>query len=157
MTIGRWRTAQFNILPYQVSSPSNVFSIGVKKSLNSFDGFFCKRSNWEQSMGVNDKAATVEINMMAHIIQPSCLKSTPDIPLTIVNGKNTAIMVKVEAITEIATSLVPCTAACFGSEPRSIWVVTFSSTTIASSTTIPIAMESDESEIILIVFPLIAR
>ena len=108
-------------------------------------------------MGVNDKAATVEINMMAHIIQPSCLKSTPDIPLTIVNGKNTAIMVKVEAITEIATSLVPCTAACLGSEPRSIWVVTFSSTTIASSTTIPIAMESDESEIILIVFPLIAR
>ena len=28
--------------------------------------------------------------MMAHIIQPNCLKSTPDIPLTIVNGKNTA-------------------------------------------------------------------
>ena len=29
--------------------------------------------------------------------------------------------------------------------------------TIASSTTIPIAIESDESEIILIVFPLIAK
>ena len=36
--------------------------------------------------------------MMAHIIQPSCLKSTPDIPLTIVNGKNTAIMVQSPAL-----------------------------------------------------------
>ena len=25
--------------------PSSAFSIGVKKSLNIFDGFFCKRSN----------------------------------------------------------------------------------------------------------------
>ena len=66
-------------------------------------------------------------------------------------------MVSVEAITEIATSFVPCTAACFGSEPRSICVVTFSSTTIASSTTIPMAIDRDESEIILIVFPVIAR
>ena len=97
------------------------------------------------------------MNMMAHIIQPNCLNITPDIPLTIVSGKNTAIMVSVEAITEIATSFVPCTAACFGSEPRSIWVVTFSSTTIASSTTIPMAIERDESEIILIVFPVTAR
>ena len=36
----------------------------------------------------------------------------------------------VDAITEIATSFVPWIAACFGSEPRSIWVVTFSKTTI---------------------------
>ena len=36
-------------------------------------------------------------------------------------------------------------------------VVTFSNTTMASSTTIPMAMESDESEMILIVFPDIAR
>lgn len=111
----------------------------------------------QTELGVSDNAATVDTNMMAHIIQPNCLKSTPDIPLTIVNGKNTAIMVSVEAITEIATSFVPCTAACFGSEPRSICVVTFSSTTIASSTTIPMAIDRDESEIILIVFPVIAR
>ena len=43
------------------------------------------------------------------------------------------IIVNVDAITEIATSFVPWIAACFGSEPRSIWVVTFSKTTIASS------------------------
>ncbi len=58
-------------------------------------------------MGVSDNAATVEMNIMAHIIHPNCLNITPDIPLTIVSGKNTAIMVRVEAITEIATSLVP--------------------------------------------------
>ena len=95
------------------------------------------------------RAEIVEMVMMIHIIQPNCLKSTPAIPVTIVNGKNTAIMVKVEATTEIATSCVACTAACFGEEPRSMCVVTFSSTTIASSTTLPIAIERHDREIML--------
>ena len=60
----------------------------------------------EQSIGVKVRAEIVEMVMMIHIIQPSCLKSTPAIPVTIVNGKNTAIMVNVEATTEIATSCV---------------------------------------------------
>ena len=72
---------------------------------------------------------------------------------TIVNGKNTANIVRVEAITEIATSFVACTAACFGWLPRSIWVVTFSNTTIASSTTMPIAIESELNEIMFNVLP----
>src|SRR5574344_701361 len=87
--------------------------------------------------------------IMIHIIQPNCLKSTPDIPLTIVNGKNTAIMVHVEAITEMGTSFVAWIAACLGFDPRSICVVTFSSTTMASSTTLPIAMERHDREIML--------
>ena len=44
--------------------------------------------------------------MITHIIQPNWRNNTPDIPLTIVSGKNTAIMVSVEAITEMATSFV---------------------------------------------------
>ena len=78
-------------------------------------------------------------------------------PVTMVSGKNTAIRVSVDAITEIATSLVPCTAACFGSDPRSICVVTFSSTTMASSTTIPIDMDSAESETMLSELPVANR
>ena len=95
--------------------------------------------------------------MMTHIIQPNCLKSTPVIPVTIVRGKNTAIIVSVEATTEMATSFVPCIAACDGAEPRSMCVVTFSKTTMASSTTIPMAIESDESETMLIVLPVMAK
>ena len=60
-----------------------------------------------------------------------------------VSGKNTAKMVIVDAITDTATSLVACIAACLGLAPRSIWVVMFSKTTIESSTTIPIAMVSE--------------
>ena len=62
----------------------------------------------------------VEIIIMIQTIQPNCLNSTPVIPVTRVSGKNTAISVRVEAITDIATSLVPCTAACLGSAPRSM-------------------------------------
>ena len=53
-------TAQFSIFAYQVSSPSSAFSIGVKKSLNIFDGFFCKRSNWEQD--VYKRQGLIDVN-----------------------------------------------------------------------------------------------
>ena len=74
-------------------------------------------------------------------------------PVTRVSGKNTAIRVSVEAITLTATSFVPWTAACFGSLPRSMWVVTFSRTTMASSTTIPIEIDSAESDTMFSVLP----
>ena len=86
-------------------------------------------------------------------IQPNWRNNTPAIPLIMVKGKNTANIVRVDAITEIATSLVANTAALLGRLPFSICVVTFSNTTIASSTTIPIAMESDDNEMVLSEFP----
>ena len=48
-------------------------------------------------------------------------------------------------------------AASLGFEPRSIWVVMFSSTTMASSTTIPMAMDRDESEMMFSVEPVAKR
>ncbi len=44
-----------------------------------------------------------------------------------------------------------------GFEPRSIWVVMFSNTTIASSTTIPIAIESADSDMMFSVEPVAYR
>ena len=111
--------------------------------------FFCSLSICEHIIGISDKAAIVDTIMMIHIIQPNCLNNTPAIPLIIVNGKNTASIVRVEATTEIATSFVPCTAALFGLEPRSMCVVMFSSTTMASSTTLPMAILKQESEMML--------
>ena len=148
-----WRTTLFSKKAYPLSSASSARSIGLKIIVNSLPCLGLSRSHWLQSIGVSERAHVVEIIIMIHTIQPSWRNSTPDIPLTSVSGKNTAISVSVEAITEIATSLVPCTAACFGSEPRSMCVVTFSSTTMASSTTIPIDMESAESDTMLSVLP----
>ena len=124
--------------------------------LNQLSRFF-KRSICEHIIGVKVRAEVVETVMMIHIIQPSSLKSTPVMPDTMVNGKNTPIMVRVDAITEMATSFVPWMAACLGSEPRSMWLVTFSSTTMASSTTLPMAIERHDSEIMLIDEPTTAR
>ena len=81
----------------------------------------------------------------------------PASPLTKVIGRNTARVVSEEATTAIATSLVAYTAACLGLLPLSIWVVMFSSTTIAASTTIPIAMERELIEIIFKVLPVAKR
>ena len=108
-------------------------------------------------MGVSIKAQMSDSTIMMVTIQPSCLNSTPVIPLTMVNGKNTAISVSVDAITERATSLVPFTAACIGAEPRSMWVVTFSSTTMASSTTIPMAMDKADRDTIFNELPVAYR
>ena len=104
-------------------------------------------------MGVSDSALVVDIIIMMVTIQPSCRKSTPVMPVTRVSGKNTAIRVSVEAITDTATSLVPWMAACLGSAPRSMWVVTFSSTTMASSTTMPIEIDNADSDTMLSVLP----
>ena len=81
----------------------------------------------------------------------------PAIPLIIVKGMNTQSIVRVEAITEIPTSAVPWTAASLGFSPLSRWVVTFSRTTMASSTTIPIAIERADMEMMLRVFPVAKR
>ncbi len=45
--------------------------------------------------------------MMIVTIHPSCLNITPAKPPTMVIGRNTAMMVSVEAITERETSSVP--------------------------------------------------
>ncbi|MPN23422.1 hypothetical protein SDC9_170810 [bioreactor metagenome] len=77
----------------------------------------------------------------------------PAKPVTMVNGKNTAMMVRVDAMIATATSFVAYMAASLGLLPLSMCVVIFSSTTMASSTTIPMAIESELREIIFNVFP----
>ena len=120
-----------------------------------FLGFFF--SNSELSIGVRVIAAAKETAITMVTIQPNCLKSTPAIPVRKVNGKNTAIITKVEAIMERDTSLVANTAAALGFDPRSICVVMFSNTTMESSTTKPMAMDMDDNEMIFNVLPVANR
>ena len=95
--------------------------------------------------------------MMMETIQPNCLNITPAVPLIMVSGRNTANIVKVDAMTDSCTSWVACTAASLGFEPRSMCVVMFSNTTMASSTTIPMAMDSADMEMIFSVLPVANR
>ena len=81
----------------------------------------------------------------------------PAIPETIVSGRNTQSIVRVEAMTEIPTSDVACTAASLGFSPLSKCVDIFSKTTMASSTTIPIAIDNADIEMIFNVFPVANR
>ena len=81
----------------------------------------------------------------------------PDIPETRVRGRNTASIVNVEATMEIPTSSVPWIAACLGFSPLSKCVVMFSNATMASSTTIPIAMERADIDMIFNVLPVANR
>ena len=115
------------------------------------------RRKREQSIGTSVRAAVVETIMMMLTIQPSCLNMIPAMPLTIVSGRNTQSIVRVEAMTEMPTSEVARTAASFGFSPRSRWVETFSRTTIASSTTMPIAIESADIEMMFSVLPVAKR
>ena len=98
----------------------------------------------EQRTGVKVNAAAIETTRVIVTIQPIVPNNTPAIPSIIVKGKNTARVVSVEAIIDTPTSLVAKIAACLTREPRSTWLVIFSNTTIALSTTIPIEIEIED-------------
>ena len=123
----------------------------------SFPVFGWALSILEHIIGTRVSAAVVDTIIMKLTMNPSWRNIIPAIPETRVKGRNTQSIVNVDAMMEIPTSLVPCTAASFGFSPLSIWVVIFSSATIASSTTIPIAMESADIEIIFRVLPVAKR
>ena len=111
----------------------------------------------EHSIGTRVRAAVVDTIMMMDTIQPSCLNMMPAMPEIIVSGRNTHSIVRVEAMTEIPTSAVPWTAASLGFSPRSRCVVTFSRTTMASSTTMPMAMDRADIEMMFRVLPVAKR
>ena len=66
--------------------------------------------------------------------------SSPDNPPTNANGRNTATVVMVDAVTAVATSLTPSRIATMRSSPSDKCRLMFSTTTIESSTTRPIEM-----------------
>ena len=50
-------------------------------------------------MGVSTRATTSDANTASEAVQPNCLKNLPGMPAMKAVGKNTAIRVKVVAIT----------------------------------------------------------
>ena len=91
-------------------------------------------------------AAVVDTQTTMVMIQPISFIKIPIIPGSIVSGTKTATSTSVVAMTDVHTSLVAQMAASRGFSPRSMCLVIFSSTTMASSTTIPMATVNDASE-----------
>ena len=106
------------------------------------------------SIGVSVSATKPEITTAPATAMPNSLRSRPVDPRRNPSGVNTATSAIVVAITANPISLVPLTAACSGFSFSSSWCRNaFSSTMIASSTTMPIAMVSARSVKLLIENP----
>ena len=96
--------------------------------------------------GVSVKATSAEISTDTAIVTENCLYITPVMPPRNAIGRNTADSTSATATTGPDTSCIALIAASFGDSPSSsIRRSTFSSTIIASSTTIPIAKISPNS------------
>ena len=80
------------------------------------------------------------------IVTPNWVKNVPDVPPMNVTGMNTAMKTSVHETTATDTSLMACRVASRASEiPPSILAITASTTTMASSTTVPIASTNANS------------
>ena len=94
----------------------------------------------EHITGLNVSATTVEINTETTIVMVNCLYKIPVIPARKLTGKNTAASTKEVAMSGLTSVSIAFFVASYGDRCScSIRRSTFSTTTIASSTTIPIA------------------
>src|SRR5712692_989147 len=101
------------------------------------------RNTFAHNIGVSVSATNPEITTAPATAMPNSLNSRPVEPRRNPSGVNTATSAIVVAITANPISLVPLTAACSGFSLSSPWCrYAFSSTMMASSTTMPIAMVS---------------
>ena len=96
-------------------------------------------SSFELIIGVSVSAITPDSSTAPARVNANSVNSTPVSPPWKPIGRYTAISVVVIATTGQASSRAPRIAASYGDMPSSMWRWMFSSTMIASSTTIPIA------------------
>ena len=116
----------------------------------------CARKSLEHIIGVRVSAITPENRTEAARAKPNSVKSRPVLPPIKESGTKTEISTRVVAMTAKAISREPSRDARSGSSPNSMRRCTFSSTTMASSTTSPIASTSPSSVSTLIEKPITA-
>ena len=103
-----------------------------------------------QRAGHSTSADTQDRPTAEASVTPNCRKKLPDVPGIKATGINTAINTSVHDTTATDTSLIACRVASRASVmPLSIFAITASTTTIASSTTVPIASTRAKSVNIL--------
>ena len=107
----------------------------------------------EASIGQSESATSMEIATESASVMPNSRKSAPVWPGRNDSGTKTAARVAVVATTAKNTWRVPSTAAARGPMPWARRRTMFSSTTMASSTTRPVASTSASSVRMLIENP----
>src|ERR1700743_2337834 len=107
-----------------------------------------------ESAGVSVKALNAEIDTENAMVSANCRNKMPVVPGKSATGTNTATSTSDVAMTAPATSFIATDAALCGSViPSLMWRSTFSMTTIASSTTSPVASVIPNSVSVLIEKP----
>src|SRR5580700_2993054 len=97
------------------------------------------RSKSAVRAGLSVSELNAEMIVDTEIVNANCRKNWPVIPVMNAHGTNTADSTRATAITGPETSYMAKWAACRGGRPSSMWCSTDSTTTMASSTTMPIA------------------
>ena len=97
-------------------------------------------------MGVVVSETTSDTRMAADMTMANSRKNRPTMPPMNKMGTNTAMSEMLMETTVKPISRAPSNDACSADLPRSMWRMMFSSTTMASSTTKPVAMVSAMSE-----------
>jgi len=118
----RLKEISCNLL-YPVKNLSYILSTGLKtifKSLLNLSLAF-SRLRAEFSIGTRVRETTKEASREKVTVSAISLNSCPAIPSTKTIGKNTATVVKVEAVTAPATSEVPFKAELYRSAPFSLY------------------------------------
>src|ERR1700742_2681798 len=107
-----------------------------------------------ESAGVSVRALNAEIETENAIVSANCRNKIPVVPGNSDTGTNTATSTSEVAITAPATSFIAtCAALCASVIPSTMCRSTFSITTIASSTTSPVANVMPNSVRVLIENP----
>src|SRR5262245_61722051 len=139
-----WRSAHARLASYSASIHLNTRSLAVKKRPGriSARGF----SSRAHIIGVVVSDTASDTRIATESVTANSRNSRPTMPPISRIGMNTAMSDTLIDSTVKLTSLAPRSAAWKGVRPRSMWRDTFSSTTIASSTTNPVAMVSAISD-----------
>ena len=119
-------------------------------------GFGCFRSI-AHSAGVSDSALNADSSTEMAMVSANCLYMLPTSPLRRATGMNTAQRISAMPITGAVTSSMALMVASFGLIPCSRWWITASTTTMASSTTMPMASTRPNIDSVLIEKPSIGK
>lgn len=115
--------------------------------------FFSTGLNFKKSSGTKVSAEISEAVSAKTMVKPTSLKSCPDMPCMSAMGRKTTTVVRVEAVTALATIPAPSSAASLKVRCSSRFLKQLSSTTIALSTIMPTPMVSPPRESMLKVMP----
>ena len=103
----------------------------------------------EDSIGISVSDTTSEIISAMETVSAWSLNNWPATPCTNTSGKNTATVVSVDATTAMLTSFAPAMEEARMPSPFSRCLAMLSSTTMESSTTMPVARARPASDITL--------